>query len=305
MVNSAGALSDESERLPEVASALRSGRRVFLSIYEEGLLTAQPGSVAARDFASIEDGPAGAWPEGFVQLPRNLAAKLARQQADLCVGAVFLIESGEVSEALHPVVRTGFECAIRAFWVLDPNVSHRVRCARAALAEAVSFAMARRAASKLPDALDVRVARIQARADAKAQKTRLRELFTSVEEGPGGDPLKWTIEGVHYPTWTDIADSWTDAEGTGASGAAMYDQLSILTHPQGHAATVGFRPDPEDGTHVIRVTEPVRVIKAARLGAQAFYSSVTMLANYHGFESDHITGWEEELSQAFPGFFHP
>lgn len=302
MVTSAST-DEESGRMPAVVSALRSCRQVFLSVYGEGLLNPQPGSAAARDFAAAETGPAGAWPQEINQLPRNLAAKLVRQQADLCAGAALLAEYGETSEALHSVVRTSFEFAVRAFWVLDPAAAHRVRCNRAALAEVVSTQMTRRAASKLPDTPDLRAARTKVRADAKAQTARLRELFATVEEGAGGDPLKWTIEGVHYATWTEIADLWTDAENTGVSGGAMYDQLSILAHPQGYTATVGLEPDPEDGTRVTRVIDTVRVIKVARLCAQTFYSSATLLANYHGHRSDHITGWESELSQAFPGFF--
>jgi hypothetical protein len=165
--------------------------------------------------------------------------------------------------------------------------------------------MTRRAASKLPDTPELRVTRIKFRANAKAQKERLRKLFSSVEGAPDGDPLKWTIEGTRYSTWTDAADRWTDAEKTGVSGGAMYDQLSILAHPQGYAATVGLIQDPEDGTRVTRVIDPVRVIKVARLGAQSFYSSVTLLANYHGFRSNHVAAWEEKLGQAFPGFFRP
>jgi len=78
------------------------------------------------------------------------------------------------------VVRSSFEFAVRAFWVLNPSASHRVRCARAALAEVVSTQMVRCAASKLPDAPDVCAARHRLRADAKAQTARLRELFASV-----------------------------------------------------------------------------------------------------------------------------
>lgn len=301
MDNSAKAAEDESERLPMAFWALKSCREVFLSIYGEGLLTAQPGSAAARDFAATEVGPAGEWPAEFNQLPRYLSAKLVRQQADLCAGAALLIEAGEVSEPLHSVLRTGFEFAIRAFWVLDPSVSHRERCARAALAEVVSTEMTRRAASKLPDTPEPRVTRIKFRANAKAQKERLRKLFASVEGAPDGDPLKWTIEGTRYSTWTDAADRWTDAEKTGVSGGAMYDQLSILAHPQGYAATVGLIQDPEDGTRFTRVIDPVRVTKVARLGAQSFYSSVTLLTNYHGFKSKHVAAWEEELGQHFLG----
>jgi hypothetical protein len=150
--------------------------------------------------------------------------------------------------------------------------------------------MTRRAASKLPDTPDLRAACAKLRANAKAQTVRLRELFASVEEGASGDPLKWTIEGVHYATWTDIAVHWTDAENTGVSGDAMYDQLSILVHPQGYPATVGLEPDPEDGTRMTRVIDAVRVVKVARLRAQAFYSSASLLANYYGYRSDHITG---------------
>lgn len=132
---------------------------------------------------------------------------------------------------------------------------------------------------------------------------RLEELFHDVNRDDG-DPLKWTIEGVGYASWTEAAETWSKIENTGVSGRAIYNQLAVLAHPQGYSATVGLRPDPADASGTIRLVDLIRVEKAARITVQSFYSALTMLTSYHGLRSKIVSRWESEIQAVFPTFFN-
>src|SRR5664279_3110557 len=129
---------DARNRVAALAALLRECRDVYFAMFRNGLTAVQKPSQASFDFASTQSGPAGPWPADFVQAPRDLAVKLVRQQADFCAALGALVEAGEVFDPFSTVLRTSFEYATRALWVLDPTVEHRVRCIRATLM-AVSY----------------------------------------------------------------------------------------------------------------------------------------------------------------------
>lgn len=290
--------------LIEAAIVLAAARPLYAELVEQGLHVPQAGSAAEANFSANEEGPGGPWPDGINEAPRMLAANLIRNEADACVAAARLIETGEVWDPLHAVVRQGFEFAVRATWLLDPNVSHRVRCARWAVFEMVSGNMVRRVAGKMPDTPDRRKSRNNLRAGDKKFHSGASELFNGVvNTDPSGDPLKWTIEGVEFGSWEKIANGWSNAEKSEVSGGGMYDFMSLLAHPQGLKGSMGFQRDPDDSSRMTRVIPDEHVMKLARLSAQMFYSGVTMLGNYHGFKSPLISQWEEHLAKVFPGFF--
>jgi hypothetical protein len=116
-------VSDEARsRLGQLADLLRSCRDVYIAMFDDGLVVPAAGSPAEFDLAMLLSGPGGGWPEGAVAMPRDLAAKLVRQQADYCVAMAELVASGEVFDPLNSLLRSVVEYGARATWLLDPEV---------------------------------------------------------------------------------------------------------------------------------------------------------------------------------------
>ena len=124
-------------------------RRYYLTMFEDGLITPRADSAAAHFAGSTEAGPAP-WPAEAASQPRTLAAKLVWQQSDYLVAIGTLLLADEVFDPIMTLLRGAFEYGARAAWLLEPTVSHRVRCTRAVLTEVVSLEVSRRAAGRMP-----------------------------------------------------------------------------------------------------------------------------------------------------------
>lgn len=290
---------DARDRVAALAALLRECRDVYFAMFRNGLTTVQKPSQASFDFASTQSGPAGPWPADFVQAPRDLAVKLVRQQADFCVALGALVEAREVFDPFSTVLRTSFEYATRALWVLDPTIEHRVRCIRATLMEIVSFDQLALSRHGMGDSNEHRVAR---RARRRKLLARVRGLYAGVIVAD--DPLESTIEGVGYDTWNSIAGLWVTITGAPIPGASLYNTLAIGGHPQGFAATTGlsFTGRDDDGARSITIDD---LTNRVQLAVVAFYWSLTMIGNYHchDLQSPIIDQWEHSIESVLPAAF--
>lgn len=232
---------------------------------------------------------------------RREDSKLLRQQADYCVALGSLVKDTELFEPTLTLVRTSLEYTVRAFWVLDPSVRHRQRCARAALMELVSLHHSRDAVSDLDDGPQRRAAR-QA---AKGQWKRFVEVFSGLfwELYRDGDPARWSIEGSTYDSWTQIADDWSKMENTGVPGGALYKLLAVRAHPQGYVATPGLEFDVSSGDGSARTLAMEQVEWTVQLALASFYSALTTIASYHGFRSTKTDAWEKRIEATLPSVF--
>ena len=271
-------------------------RRYYLTMFEDGLITPRAGSAAAHFARSTEAGPAGPWPAEAASQPRTLAAMLVRQQSDYLVAIGTLLLADKVFDPIMTLLRGAFEYGARAVWLLDPTVSHRVRCTRAVLTEVVSLEVSRRAAGRMPKT----PARTTARSEAKSRWQTLVQLvddrFTEVERADSS--AAWVIEGVTYPSWTDLGADWVRLAGAPVDGGGLYDLLSVGAHPQGFLATAGFFRTDDGG--IAREVDVDELANRAQLAVVSFHISLTALANYHGYESGLITDLEGRIEAVFP-----
>jgi len=115
------------------------------------------------------------------------------------------------------------------------------------------------------------------------------------------DPAQWSIEGQRYLSWTAIAEAWSAAHDTGVNGAALYKLLALLAHPQAYSATFGLHFDKDGvGTRILTITW---VEKLVQLALVAFYSSLTLVANYLGHRPKELVNWEDDVEKILPSIF--
>lgn len=138
-------------RAADIGRLLLVCRRYYLTMFKRGFLTPRPESAAAHFIASSEFGPAGPWPVEAASQPTTLAAKLLRQQSDYLAAIGALLVADEVFDPIMTLLRGTFEYGARVAWLMDPTVSHRVRCTRAVLTEIVSLEVSRRASGRMPN----------------------------------------------------------------------------------------------------------------------------------------------------------
>jgi len=297
-------LAEHRVRLDEMGGALRSCRALFCRMWGQGFYepsTTGP-SAAWSDFQLLLAGPDGTlWPTDLRRQPRSTAIKLLHQQADYCAALGLLVTAGEVADPASTLVRALIEYAARGYWILDPDptVDHRGRCARAVLFELVSLSHARDAATKLPTSPELDASRAEAKTAFQAMKKAAEARFLDVILV--NDPAQWSIEGQRYLSWTAIAEAWSAAHDTGVNGAALYKLLALLAHPQAYSATFGLHFDKDGvGTRILTITW---VEKLVQLALVAFYSSLTLVANYLGHRPKELVNWEDDVEKILPSIF--
>jgi len=292
--------AEQRARLDELAQLLNGCRDVFMAAFDDGMLNPAAGSQAEHDFALELKGPSGAWPADVNVQPRALAAKLVRQQADYCVALGALIAAGEVFDPMSSLVRGAFEYGIRVTWVIDPSANdpahpeagHRVRSARTLLMELVSTHHFREA---LSDRKDLEEGRARLRTMWQRLRRLAGEMFTDVVID--GDPSRWQLDGVRFQSWTTIAGTWADLEGSPVFGNRLYQLLAVEGHPQGFTATPGLRAGQHGPERALDMED---VVNRVQLAVGSFYSALTLLANYHGYTSSVIADWEVRIEAMLP-----
>jgi hypothetical protein len=288
------------EQLLAHARLLRSCRDIYLAAWAEGLADTREGSPAHADFHRAEQGPSGPWPDWLAPQTRTMAVTLVRQQTDFCVSIGVLIEEGELFEPIYSLTRSAFEFGLRAYWLLDPDATLRQRCARGRLMELVSVHHLRDATRGRPDAAERRDDIAAVKAGWKRLKASVASMFAGVELAD--DPSKWSVEGVRYESWTEVAERWLTRAGSTMSGGGIYKHLSVRAHPQGFNATPGFGVGADGAT--TRSTSIAEVSTLACIAALTFYLSLTLVANYHGLDSSAVKRLEGELASQFPKVFN-
>lgn len=291
-------------RLDQLGALLCSCRDLYFAMWDLNFHepASQHTSAAWEDFRMLMTGPDGkVWPSDANTVPRSVAVKLLHQQADYCYALGLLVASAEGGDPASTLLRSIVEYAAREFWVLDPDVAvdHRGRCARAMLLELVSLHHARDAAADLPADPVLTEQRDAAKTQFKQMKQVAAARFNDVELA--NDPGKWSIEGHRYASWTDATEAWARANDIGVNGAGLYKLLSVLGHPQGFAATFGLTVDPTGrGTRTITIRRVEMLTQAA---VAAFYSALTLLANYTGHRPQALLDWEDRADQVLPDIF--
>jgi hypothetical protein len=299
-----GATNEQRARLAELAAALVDCRSVFLAAFEDGVLEPRDGSQVAHDFALELAGPAGPWPGDINIQPRTLAAKLVRQQVDFCACLGISIGAGEVFDPISSLVRGAVEYATRAVWVIDPSANdphdttagHRTRSARTLLVELVSAEEFINAFKGRDDVAD-ELARI------KAARLRLRELARAMFDHvdlSSDSRSNWSVGGQRYSSWSAIAKAWAEMESAPVHGGKLYGLLTVESHPQGFIATRGLRPTDTGPARAVAMDDIERRVQLALV---ASYSSLMLLANYHGYSSSILKDWETRTQTALPGVF--
>jgi hypothetical protein len=285
-----GAPSSDASQLLLMASALRSCRDVYMAIFNEGLTNAQPQSEASKDFAAVPTGPAGPWKPRYVEIARDMAIKLVRQQADLCVAAGVLIDAGERIDPLAAVGRAAFEYGSRAFWVLEPRTDVKTRCARALLMELVSINMVKQYNSLRPGA-DKAAGKPELNHQWKFMRTTAEQMFVATIKD---DVTKWILDDVAYESWTEIGKRWMHEAKANVTGDALYNLLAIQTHPQGFLATQGLILA---NGELSRELDEDEVLRTGAMLLSTFYISLTLLISYHGHQSQALNAWKKTLQQ--------
>jgi hypothetical protein len=202
--------------------------------------------------------------------------------------------SADQPSPANTLLRSIIEYAARAFWILNPQVDHVARCARAHLFELISLHHARDAAPNVPGDTELQAQRTAAKAQFKLLKEVAAQRFPEVD--CTGDVTRWTIASQAYPSWTDAVADWAEAYGTGVDGAHLYKLISVLGHPQGYSATFGLRFD-VDGTST-QPTDIARVEKLTVVAINGFYATLTLMANYTGHRPQALVDWEDGIERA-------
>ncbi|MFI6163874.1 hypothetical protein ACIA59_28470 [Micromonospora haikouensis] len=166
-----------------------------------------------------------------------MAVTLVRQQADLCVSVGILMEAGEIFEPIYSLARSAFEFGARAFWLLEPDTTLRERCARGQLMELTSLHHLKDAARYRPDQAAAAGDIASLKTSWKALTESVRGMFADLDLAESG---KWSVEGVRYESWTDVAGRWLERSGASVDGRWLYKHLSVRAHPQGLITTPGL-----------------------------------------------------------------
>ena len=89
-----------------------------------------PGSPYALERANNEMGPAGKWGDEPVHTAMSLASLKLTAAKDHILSLHKQLEPPHTLYGLAVVARASVEASAKAFWLLDPNISVRVRVAR-------------------------------------------------------------------------------------------------------------------------------------------------------------------------------
>ncbi|MCP2326971.1 hypothetical protein HDA40_005478 [Hamadaea flava] len=292
--------SGQAARLAEIGRLLMSTRDLFYQVWDSGLRTPRPGSSASQDFEAIQrchdaDEP---WPSGLPHEPSKLAINWVQQAVNNLVGLGILFQAGEFMESPVTLARAAVEFMTRSTWLLDPNVSHRRRCARQWLTELNTF--------------DMRVAAVKYRVEdwdsselSKQTKKQRKELIKQLgkwfrlEDAPKVK-LNITLEGERYLNFTEVAAHWATACGIDLNGGAIYEYLALQAHPQGMSASVAQLVDIGDGA-AARVFEFEELVKIGRLVTQMFYTALLNIVQFHGHDDAPVEKWTDDVNSVFPG----
>jgi len=134
----------------------------------------------------------------------------------------------------------------------------------------------------------------------EATRASHRRLFVEVNRADTG--VKWVIEGVAYPSWTELGSAWATLAGTPVDGGGLYDLLSVGAHPQGFLATAGFYRTDDGGLNCgVDIDE---LAKRAQFTVVCFYVTLTALANSHGYESGLMTDLEHRMEALFAAIWN-
>jgi len=286
------------KRVAAPARLLRTCRDVYLAAWDEGLADVRPGSQAHAEFGTAETGPNGPWPELLAPQTRTMAVTLVRQQADLCVSVGILMEAGEIFEPIYSLARSAFEFGMRAFWLLEPETPLRQRCARGRLMELTSLHHLKDAARYRPDqvAADGDIASLKT--SWRVLKKSVQGIFDDVDLAEGGS---WSVGGVRYESWTEVAGRWLERSGASVDGRWLYKHLSVRAHPQGLIATPGLGVGAEGQT--IRSVSVDEIGRLAFVLLVPFWLSLSTITSYHGLASGAVAALEAELREHFPSAF--
>jgi len=286
------------ERVAAPARLLRACRDVYLAAWDEGLAETREGSAAHIDFGTAEAGPDGPWPDWLAPQTRTMAVTLVRQQADLCVSVGTLMEAGEIFEPIYSLARSAFEFGARAFWLLEPDTTLRERCARGRLMELTSLHHLKDAARYRPDQVAAAGDIASLKTSWKALTNSVRGMFADLDLAESG---KWSVEGVRYESWTDVAGRWLERSGASVDGRWLYKHLSVRAHPQGLIATPGLGVGAEGQT--IRSVSIEEIGRLAFVLLVPFWLSLSTITSYHGLASGAVAALEGELREHFPSAF--
>lgn len=195
--------------------------------------------------------------------------------------------------------RAVLELGCRVIWILDPAASHRQRCARVSILELVSLGEIPKGALLEKDNPDHIARKELAKANFRKFRTRTESIFNDCDFS--GDAYKWSIEGEEYPRWTAAAGELAKRVGLGIEGEALYNLMSISSHPQGYTATFGVQVDDEGVAKRIIRTKEVESLAKMNLGI--YYSCLASFSNYFGSKSATLRDWEQQISVVFPDLF--
>lgn len=285
-------------RLDELGSALRSCRTICEVLRTQKCYepSKQDPSVAQADFQMTMTGPAGIWPSHANGWPRSTAVKLLQQQADYCFALGLLAATSEIRDPAATLVRSIVEYGTRGFWILDPTVNHRSRCARTVLLELVSAYLLREAIGKMPPSPEVEIEKAKAKSASAEWKRRATDMFDPVRIVD--DHTRWSIEDQVYDNWTSIAAAWSTANQAGVDGSALYKTLAVSAHPQGHSATYGLVVGAHGQGFRYFSMEWMETI--IQLAIVSFHSAVMHLTRYLGHCPRELAEWESYIEKVLP-----
>ncbi len=153
-----------------------------------------------------------------------------------------LLRGNQIAGSLEVLSRAAVERCWRVSWLLDhlPEVTSEVRSARIALEVAVSWQHYREVIQSIyPGSHE---ANKQETLRIRELRAHLEQIFSVIEkplvdDGQGGEMespeiRKWTLDGVSYPDYTDLATwAWFGAEDQAKSAKATYKMLCAFSHP--------------------------------------------------------------------------
>ncbi|BCB83514.1 hypothetical protein [Phytohabitans suffuscus] len=284
MAQTAGLTTDQHKRLREIGDLLATARDLHLATFN---ITPRDGSQAAKDFTTdlfcevTKPGEiAKPWPREALQSPRGLAVNLTHQAAIHLDALGLLYQTDRFEDVPGTVARAAFEYISRAIWVLDPNVTHRVRCARQQLVDLASFDELWKARKVSIPASDLENERKKKDLNRAAAIAVLTERFATSIDPKNGKLVtprdakgRVTLAGETYLGFTDLAEHFGNAVGSSVNGRELYDALAVLAHPQGNTAFNGLLTDQGDGT-AVRTINYVQLERLAGIVAPGFHEAL-------------------------------
>lgn len=129
-------------------------------------------------------------------------------------------------------------------------------------------------------------------------KKSVQGMFDDVDLAEAGS---WSVEGVRYESWTEVAGRWLEQSGASVDGRWLYKHLSVRAHPQGLIATPGLGVGAEGQT--IRSVSVDEIGRLAFVLLVPFWLSLSTITSYHGLASGAVAALEGELREHFPSAF--